>query len=64
MTPVTITVDDFCARFGCKRTKAYQLVATGQLESLTIGRRRLITYRSAIALIEKLAAADAARRVS
>lgn len=64
MTPVTITVNDFCALFGCKRTKAYELIAARQLDSLTLGRRRLIKYESAVALIDKMAAEDAAERVA
>lgn len=63
MTPLALTVNDFCEAFGLKRTKTYELIAQGRLETLKVGRRRLITYRSAEALFEK-AAAEAAEQVS
>ena len=52
MEPLTITVAGVCRLLSIGRTTAYELMRDGKLETLKIGRRRLITYRSAQALIE------------
>lgn len=62
MKPLTLTVSAFCAAFGIKRTKTYELIAQGELETLRLGRRRLITYRSAEALISRKVAEAAGRQ--
>jgi excisionase family DNA binding protein len=41
-TRQTRTVDEAAAVLGISRTLAYQLVARGDLPSITIGRRKLI----------------------
>jgi excisionase family DNA binding protein len=38
------------------RTKYFELIASGQLESITVGRRRLITAESLRRFVERLAA--------
>ncbi|MEJ8631464.1 MULTISPECIES: helix-turn-helix domain-containing protein [Sphingomonas] len=47
MQPVLHPIKNFCAAYGVGKTKAYELIASGQLESVKIGRKRLITDASA-----------------
>ena len=46
MEPVTVTVADACKSIGVGRTVLYKLLADHKLDSITIGRRRLITTES------------------
>jgi excisionase family DNA binding protein len=57
MEPVAVTVTDACAAIGVGRTMLYQLLSERKLDSVTIGRRRLITTESIRRLV-----ADAAQR--
>ncbi|HLY77825.1 MAG TPA: helix-turn-helix domain-containing protein [Caulobacteraceae bacterium] len=50
--PRAYRVADFCAAFGIKRSKAYQLIASGELPSIRIGRCRLIPVDQAERLLE------------
>jgi len=43
---LTCTVSQACAATGLGRTKLYELIAAGSLQSTMIGRRRLIDVRS------------------
>jgi excisionase family DNA binding protein len=49
------TVEEACEVTGLGRTKLYELIGDGRLDTTTIGRRRLVLVRSLLAL---LAAAD------
>ena len=49
----TLSVNQFCESIGIGRTKAYELLAQGEIEAVRIGRRTLITVRSVEALIER-----------
>ncbi len=51
MTRLTITVDEFCGMIGIGRTKTYELMKDGTLETIAIGRRRLIKMSSVEALL-------------
>ncbi len=48
-----IGVDDLCSTLGIKRTKAYKLIADQSVESIKIGRRRLIIRSSVKALVKR-----------
>ena len=42
-TPKTLlSVTDFMASTGLGRTKTYELIGSGELETVTVGRRRLV----------------------
>jgi excisionase family DNA binding protein len=51
--PVTHTINDTCAVTGLGRTRIYELLADGSLESVRLGRRRLVTRRSIEALVAR-----------
>lgn len=53
MEPVTVTVRDACQALGLGTTKIYELIGNGTLETITIGRRRLVKVSS----IQQLVAA-------
>jgi excisionase family DNA binding protein len=46
MEPVTVTITDACKALGCGRTLIYEMIADRRLESITLGRRRLVTTES------------------
>jgi excisionase family DNA binding protein len=51
MEPVTVTVDGAKKAIGIGTTKLYELINSGQLETVKIGRRTLIKTDSIRALI-------------
>ena len=53
ITPITTTINNFCRLTDLGRSKTYELLATGALESLKIGKRRLIILDSYRRLIEQ-----------
>ena len=60
MEPVTVTVDGAKKALGLGTTKIYELIGSGELETVTIGRRRLVKVSSIKALVgetDKVAAA-------
>jgi excisionase family DNA binding protein len=46
-----LRINDFCRRYGIGRTTTYQLIRSGKLKSIQIGRRRLIPFDAAEALL-------------
>lgn len=48
---LTISVKEFCQLSGMGKTKANQLIRDGRLTVTRVGRRTLISYESALALI-------------
>jgi len=52
---LSCTVAEACEATGIGRTKLYELIGEGQLDTMTIGRRRLVLVPSLLSL---LAAAD------
>lgn len=49
---ITATVRDACGMTGLGKTKLYQLIGEGKVDTVTIGRRRLIKVESLKALLE------------
>jgi hypothetical protein len=61
-SPITASVAEFCRLSGIGRSSAYQMIANGSIDSVTIGRRRLVildSYRRLIARRQKEQAAGA-----
>jgi hypothetical protein len=50
VTPIAVPVDEACQLGGFGKTKAWELIAANTLQTVKIGRRRLVLYAS----IEKL----------
>ena len=46
MTPETVTIAGAMAATGLGKNTIYQLIASGELQSLKIGRRRLVRFES------------------
>ncbi|WP_083217118.1 helix-turn-helix domain-containing protein [Sphingobium sp. RAC03] len=45
--PLFISVKDLCSLLGIGRTKAYELLSSGSIQSAHIGRRRMVYRKSA-----------------
>lgn len=57
-TPALLTiVGGVTERLSCGRSTVYKLIEAGELETVTIGRRRLVVAESVDAYIERLRAA-------
>ena len=48
---LTCTIDEACQATGLGRTKLYELIGAGHVDTTTIGRRRLVLVRSLHSLI-------------
>jgi excisionase family DNA binding protein len=46
------TVEEACDATGLGKTKLYELIATGEIETATVGTRRLVLVRSVLRLID------------
>ena len=55
MERLAYPINDFCRMLGVGRTKGYELVNGGRVETIRIGRRRLVTADSMKRLVEQLA---------
>jgi hypothetical protein len=55
--PVAVAILDACHMIGCGRTMLYELMAAGEVDAITIGRRRLVTTASIRAMIDRRVAA-------
>jgi excisionase family DNA binding protein len=53
-SPLCVRTDRAMAMLGIGRTKLYELMATGELETISIGRRRLVLLASIDAFVERL----------
>ncbi|MBA4753616.1 MAG: helix-turn-helix domain-containing protein [Sphingobium sp.] len=51
MTKITATVKEACQMSGLGKTKLYELMSQGKLETTTVGRRRLVKVESLRALV-------------
>jgi len=60
VTKTLLSIPDFLATTGLGRTKAYALIADGELETVRVGRRRLIPAQALDAWIERLRGGAAA----
>ena len=58
MSPLLHTPEAAAERLQCGRTKIYELMASGELESVTIGRLRRIPDAELVAYVERLRAAE------
>lgn len=52
-TPICVRVDGAMRLLGIGKTKLYDLIANGELETIHIGRRTLVLRRSIDALVER-----------
>lgn len=48
---VSCTIPEACQAIGLGRTKLYELIGGGALQTITIGRRRLVIIDSLLALV-------------
>lgn len=46
MDPILCSIPDAAKALGCGRSKAYELISEGKLETVAIGRRRLVRIES------------------
>jgi excisionase family DNA binding protein len=53
INPVTVTVAVALRLSGLGRTKLYELIAKGEIKSLRVGTRRLISFGSLKSFLEK-----------
>lgn len=60
MEPLTLSVPAACAALGIARTKLYELLAAHKLDSITVGRKRLVTTESLRRLVAEAMQRDAA----
>lgn len=51
---LTCTIPEACEVSGLGRTKLYELIGNGRLDTRTIGRRRLVVVRSLTGLLEAI----------
>ena len=51
--PLAHSIASTCAQLGIGRTKVYELINRGDLETAKVNRRRLVTHRSIEALFER-----------
>ncbi len=56
MEAILISIPDAGKALGLGRSKTYDLIGEGRLETVTIGRRRLVTVASVKALAGQVAA--------
>jgi excisionase family DNA binding protein len=49
---LTCTINEACEVTGLGRTKLYELIGTGHLTTMTVGRRRLVLVSSLPALLD------------
>jgi hypothetical protein len=50
---ITAPIGEFCALAGIGRSRVYELLGAGEIESITLGKRRLIIIDSYRRLIER-----------
>jgi len=51
---IVYPVTDAAVYLGISRTKLFALIASGELETITIGRRRLVPHESMVTFVERL----------
>lgn len=52
--PLLLSVKGVARALDCSRSKAYELIASGELESLRLGGLRRVPHAALLAYIEKL----------
>jgi excisionase family DNA binding protein len=58
--PLSVGIDAACSLTGLGRTTVYQLISQGRLQSVTVGRRRLVLLNSIEELLRPRTSPDAA----
>lgn len=53
MHPLAVSIPEFCALVGCKRSKAYAMIRDGEVVSVKLGRRTVVTVSSIEAMLER-----------
>jgi excisionase family DNA binding protein len=53
MSQIALSITEVCRALSIGRTKAYELINDGELETFKIGRRTLVTVRSLEALFDR-----------
>lgn len=61
-TPICVRVDRALSELNIGKTKLYELLASGELEAIRIGRRTLVLQDSIDALVERLRSSRLSRR--
>jgi hypothetical protein len=61
LKPLAVTIQTAQNLIGIKNTKIWQLIGNGSLQTLSVGKRRLVLYASLERLIEMLRIQDADR---
>jgi excisionase family DNA binding protein len=56
--PALYNITDTARALALGRTKVYELIASGELESVRVGRRRLVPAHAIADLVERLCAGD------
>lgn len=51
-SPLTLTINDTARLLGIGRTHLYQLIRDGKIETISLGRRRLVKFASVRKLVE------------
>lgn len=59
--PLLVDVDEAARRLGLGRTKLYDLIGSGALRTVTVGRRRLVPVAALDELVADLLAGESAR---
>ncbi len=57
---LSCTIEEACQATGLGRTKLYEEMQAGRVETMNVGKRRLILVRSLVALIDPKASATIA----
>ena len=60
--PICVRVDRALSELNIGKTKLYELLASGELEAIRIGRRTLVLQASIDALVERLRSSALTRR--
>ena len=55
---ISVTVREFCALTGLGVTKTYELLGTGELDSIKVGKRRLVLMDSYRRMVDRQLAAQ------
>jgi excisionase family DNA binding protein len=58
---LTCTIAEACKATGLGRTKLYELIGGGYLDTITIGRRRLVRVTSLLSLVRSDSGSDTRR---
>jgi excisionase family DNA binding protein len=56
--PLAFTIDRFCAFTGIGRSKAYELISSGRLQAIKLGKRTLIRFEEARRFVDSLPPAE------